>query len=114
MLRFTVCTKQRAAVKVWVVMIVALSFCSHLLLRATSPASPNGLYRLPLRTEVQATKGSGLWQKAHFKQDFSIGETTILICDMRDQRWCAGPTQRVDQLAQKWSLSSKLPERPGF
>jgi len=55
------------------------SRCLHWLLRNTSPASPNGVYGLPLRTEVQAIKGSGLWQNARFKQNSSTGKTGILI-----------------------------------
>jgi nicotinamidase-related amidase len=81
--------------------ILALGAWCSLLLRAAGPASAEGRFRLPLRTEVQAFKGSGVWQKAQFEQEFSNRETAIVICDMWDRHWCTGATQRVGEIARK-------------
>jgi nicotinamidase-related amidase len=90
------------AAGVSVVMILALCFGYTMLLQATGPSSAVGRsFRLPLRTEVQAFKGSSVWQKAHFEQDFSNQETAIVICDMWDRHWCTDATQRVGQIAHK-------------
>src|SRR5258708_6400496 len=54
--------------------------------------------RLPLRTRVEAFKGSGLWQEAQFEKEFPVAETALLICDMWDNHWCSGAANRVNAL----------------
>jgi nicotinamidase-related amidase len=54
--------------------------------------------RLPLRTRVEAFKGSGQWQEVHFEKEFPVAETGLLICDMWDNHWCSGATHRVGAL----------------
>jgi nicotinamidase-related amidase len=54
--------------------------------------------RLPLRTRVEAFKGSGLWQEAHFEKELPVAETALLICDMWDNHWCSGAANRVNAL----------------
>jgi len=81
--------------------ILTLGLGCNLLIRAAGPASAEGRFRLPLRTEVQAFKGSSVWQKAQFEQEFSNRETAIVICDMWDRHWCSGATGRVIKIAHK-------------
>jgi nicotinamidase-related amidase len=84
-----------------IILTAVLGLCWSLLLHAAGPSSSEGHFRVPLRTEVRAFKGNGVWQKAEFKQDFSNRETAIVICDMWDRHWCTDANQRVGQLAQK-------------
>lgn len=55
--------------------------------------------RLPLRTRVEAFKGSGVWEEILFEKEFAVAETGLLICDMWDNHWCSGAAQRVNTLA---------------
>src|SRR5258707_6777343 len=55
--------------------------------------------RLPLRTRVEAFKGTGVWEEVHFEKEFPIAETGLLICDMWDNHWCSGAARRVNALA---------------
>src|SRR5260370_42632482 len=55
--------------------------------------------RLPLRSRVEAFKGSGLWEEVHFEKEFPVAETGLLICDMWDNHWCSGAARRVNALA---------------
>jgi nicotinamidase-related amidase len=54
--------------------------------------------RLPLRSRVEAFKGSGVWAEVHFEKEFPVAETGLLICDMWDNHWCTGAVQRVNGL----------------
>jgi nicotinamidase-related amidase len=54
--------------------------------------------RLPLRTRVEAFKGSGVWEEVHFERELPITETAVLICDMWDNHWCTGAARRVGEL----------------
>jgi nicotinamidase-related amidase len=54
--------------------------------------------RLPLRTRVEAFKGSGVWEEVHFERKVLIAETAVLICDMWDNHWCTGAARRVGEL----------------
>src|ERR1700745_1806889 len=67
------------------------------LLVAAKKSSPT--MRLPLRTRVEAFKGSGLWEEVHFEKEFPVAETGLLICDMWDNHWCSGAARRVGVLA---------------
>src|SRR5712692_3390385 len=66
---------------------------------AAAAKTPTRTIRLPLRTRVEAFKGSGLWEEAHFEKEFPIAETGLLICDMWDNHWCSGAARRVNALA---------------
>ncbi len=64
-------------------------------------AERGGVLSLPLRTRVEAFRGSGDWKPVTLTQTFPTGETAILICDMWDKHWCSGASNRVDALARK-------------
>ena len=64
-------------------------------------AETGGILKLPLRTRVEAFRGSGDWMPVAVTQTFPVGETAILICDMWDKHWCTGSSHRVDALARK-------------
>jgi nicotinamidase-related amidase len=54
--------------------------------------------RLPLRSRVEAFKGSGVWEEVHFERELPVAETALLICDMWDNHWCTGAARRVGEL----------------
>ncbi len=56
---------------------------------------------LDLRTRVELFKGSGDWQEVHSQKSFPASKTAVLICDMWDDHWCKGASQRVGVLADK-------------
>src|SRR6266566_4646853 len=56
------------------------------------------ILRLPLRSRVEAFKGSGVWAEVRFEKEFPVAETGLLICDMWDNHWCSGAAQRVNAL----------------
>jgi nicotinamidase-related amidase len=95
------CTRWEAGVGAWLVMLLALCSYSHHLLIGGNLTPQQGHFRLPLRTQVQAFKGSNLWQAARLEHDFATRQTAILICDMWDNHWCAGAAQRVVGLARR-------------
>jgi len=55
--------------------------------------------RIPLRSRVEAFKGSGVWEEVQFDAALPIPQTAILICDMWDKHWCSGASRRVEALA---------------
>lgn len=65
------------------------------------PGSRPSSLRLPLRSRVEAFKGSGEWQAVELHQDFPVRETALLICDMWDRHWCSGATGRVATLVKQ-------------
>ena len=64
-------------------------------------AEKSGILKLPLRTRVEAFRGTGDWMPVAVTQSFPVAETAILICDMWDKHWCSGASRRVDALAHK-------------
>lgn len=57
--------------------------------------------RLPVRSRVEAFKGSGVWEEVRLEEALPVSQTAILICDMWDKHWCSGATGRVAALARK-------------
>jgi nicotinamidase-related amidase len=60
-----------------------------------------GSLDLPLRTRVQAFKGSDEWKEVRIRELFPTGGTAILICDMWDNHWCKGAAQRVNVMVKR-------------
>ena len=67
---------------------------------APAAKTPTRTMRLPLRTRVEAFKGSGAWEEVRFEKEFPIAETGLLICDMWDNHGCSGAAHRVNALVQ--------------
>src|SRR6266850_3028051 len=62
-------------------------------------AIPGGPLELHTRSRVEAVKGSGEWQAAEKTVAWEPKKTAIVICDMWDQHWCKGATERVAEMA---------------
>jgi hypothetical protein len=67
--------------------------------RRPGPRAFGAALKLNLRTRVEAFKGSGDWQEAHFEKTLPVARTAIVICDMWDKHWCSGASRRLDALA---------------
>ncbi|MGO4880793.1 MAG: isochorismatase [Bryobacteraceae bacterium] len=57
--------------------------------------------RLPVRSRVEAFKGSGAWEEVRLTAALPAPQTAILICDMWDKHWCTGASRRVEELAHR-------------
>ena len=54
---------------------------------------------LELRNQVETTKNSGKYVYRTSKAKWEPTRTAVIICDMWDQHWCKGATQRVAEMA---------------
>jgi nicotinamidase-related amidase len=77
-------------------------------------ARPEGAIRLPLRTRVEAFKGSGAWDEAVIDRDLSVAGTAIVICDLWDHHWCKGAEERAGRLAEKMAPVIEAARRRGI
>jgi type 1 glutamine amidotransferase/nicotinamidase-related amidase len=60
---------------------------------------PEGTLHLKLRSRIEATDSRGEWKETHEVRDLPVAETAIIICDMWDNHWCRGATERCDAIA---------------
>lgn len=56
---------------------------------------------LPVRSRVEAFKGSGVWDEVRLTTQLPVPQTAVLICDMWDKHWCTGASRRVEELAHR-------------
>lgn len=56
---------------------------------------------VPIRTEVNAFRGSGDWRSVALEEQIDPARTAIILCDMWDKHWCRGATSRVGALTEK-------------
>jgi type 1 glutamine amidotransferase/nicotinamidase-related amidase len=63
--------------------------------------TPAGTIRLTLRSRVESAPASGEWKATEQVKELPIAETAIILCDMWDQHWCRGATERCDAIAQR-------------
>ena len=62
---------------------------------------PEGTLRLTLRSRVEEPRGSGTWKEIAQNRDVPVAETAIVICDLWDQHWCRGATERCGAIAER-------------
>ena len=74
--------------------VPSLFLAAGLALGAAAAEPANGTLALPLRTRVEAFKGSGLWDEVVVRKELPARETAIIICDMWDKHWCDSATRR--------------------
>ncbi|MBA7565493.1 hypothetical protein ES708_07177 [subsurface metagenome] len=63
-----------------------------------SRPKPQGVISLPARTQREAAPGSDRWKASGISKRLPVAGTAILICDMWDQHWCRGASERVDRM----------------
>lgn len=64
-------------------------------------SKPEGDLHVKLRSRVQPFKGLDQWDEIGVERTIPVANTAILICDMWDQHWCKGATERCKVLAGK-------------
>ena len=74
----------------------------------------SGEFRLPVRSRVEAFKGSGIWNEVQFEQSMAVPETAVIICDVWDNHWCSGAAHRVSLLAPKINATIEIARRSGL
>lgn len=62
------------------------------------PAATAGTFRVPLRSRVEAFRGSGEWSEVRFEKAFPVRESALIICDVWDWHYCKGSLDRLNQL----------------
>ncbi len=76
------------------------SICSLLFFFALlSDVQAADVLTLEARKRVESTKGSGQFQTEQAKLHWAPRATAVIICDMWDQHWCKGATERVGEMA---------------
>lgn len=58
-----------------------------------------GPFQLPLRSQAETSRGSGVWEAAERNVTWDAAHTALVICDMWDKHTCAGATRRVAEMA---------------
>ena len=91
-----------------------LSYSVPALALLGAQAKPAASVQLKLRSRVEAFKGSGAWNEAHFTQTMPVAETAVIICDMWDNHWCSGAARRVAMLAPKINSTVEMARKSGI
>jgi type 1 glutamine amidotransferase/nicotinamidase-related amidase len=52
-----------------------------------------------VQSRVKSSDGSDFFAAVSNEQEWNASETAVVICDMWDQHWCRGATQRVAEMA---------------
>src|SRR5687767_9702049 len=62
----------------------------------TASAEP---LKLNARRQIESGKGNSDWREERKALDWEGKKTALIICDMWDQHWCKGATERVGEMA---------------
>jgi nicotinamidase-related amidase/type 1 glutamine amidotransferase len=70
---------------------------------------------LPLRTRstVESSKGSGEWWTVEKVVEWDPKRTALVVCDMWNQHWCKGATERVAEMAPRMNQVLNQARRRG-
>ena len=63
------------------------------------PPKAEGDLLLRLRSRMETAQGSGVWQETIRQEKVPAAQAAILVCDLWNQHWCRGATERCDVLA---------------
>ena len=69
---------------------------------------------IPLRSRVEAFKGSGQWQEAQIRYRIVPTHTAMVLCDMWDRHWCGGANARLAVLAPKMQTVVEAVRKSGI
>jgi nicotinamidase-related amidase len=78
--------------------VLFLACCLACLVSAAGQTSPEVL-DLKVRRLVKPDPGSDLWQQSERPVQWEPKSTAAVICDMWNQHWCKGATERVTEMA---------------
>jgi putative membrane-bound dehydrogenase-like protein len=65
------------------------------------------MLQLHTRSRVEEPKGSGQYRSVEQVRGWKATNTAIVICDMWDQHWCKGATERVAEMAPRMNETVK-------
>jgi nicotinamidase-related amidase len=68
---------------------------------------------LHTRARVETTKGSGQWKLVEKATQWDPKKTALIICDMWNQHWCKGATERVAEMAPRMNEVVKATRQRG-
>ncbi|MEW6161629.1 MAG: ThuA domain-containing protein, partial [Verrucomicrobiota bacterium] len=79
---------------------------------ALAPSSSSAL-QLQTRARIEKVKGSGQFELVEKAVAWDPKKTAIIICDMWNQHWCKGATERVAEMAPRMNAVIKEARRRG-
>lgn len=88
----------------WIVFVFCLGWMTGLV------AEP---MRLNARKRVEAAAGSGQWQVQEKAVEWDSKKTALIICDMWNEHWCKGATERVGEMAPRMNEVVKAARAKG-
>ncbi len=98
-----------AALAPWLAAFVCLAAPCPLLAASAdaSPSRPAQTIQLHARSRAEKVKGSGEYAVSEQVLEWDAKKTAIVICDMWDQHWCRGASQRVAEMAPRMNAVVK-------
>lgn len=85
-----------------------------LLISATPIRANDSALALHTRSRVESEKNRGDWQAIEKTVEWDPKKTAIVICDMWDQHWCKGATERVAEMAPRMNQVVQEARRRGI
>ncbi|HEV3006470.1 MAG TPA: isochorismatase family protein [Pirellulales bacterium] len=80
---------------------------------APTPTQAAEALRLHLRSRVETPAGGGQFQVVAGEAEWNPAKTAIVVCDMWDQHWCRGATERVAEMAPRMNEVLKAARHRG-
>lgn len=71
------------------------------------------MLKLRARRSVETEKGSGMWRLTGQELQWDASKTAIVICDMWNEHWCKGATERVAEMAPRMNEVIKAARAKG-
>ncbi len=85
--------------RTWRIRTVAFLTAVSLLTTGLYGGPSKDTLELSLRSRVETGQGSGKFRVVQQRAEWKASETAIIICDMWNEHWCKGATQRVAEMA---------------
>ena len=83
------------------VIALLLATASTAVVAAEDATTAEKILKLPVRSRVEAFKGSGDYREVALDTEFPAAQTALVICDVWDRHWCQNATRRCDALARQ-------------
>ncbi|HET8549106.1 MAG TPA: isochorismatase family protein [Bryobacteraceae bacterium] len=82
-------------------LLTYLTTSAVVLLVAVPGALRDATLDLPLRSRVEAFRGSAEWAEVTLRKQLPIARTALILCDLWDDHWCKAAADRTALLAAK-------------
>ena len=69
---------------------------------------------LPLRSRVEAYRGSGVFREVTVNEEIDPAASAIILCDMWNSHWCKGAVDRVNQMVGRFNPFLKSARSAGM